>query len=175
MKKGSLTYKQGFSLLELLIYIAILSILMVVISQVFIALTRGRGQAEARSEVNSAVRFATERIKQDIKRASAISLPALGTPSASLRATTTPNTMVLYDVSGGALRRTEGNGTATTTTNVTGDAILVDAPMFTRLENYNTVLQATTTAVRVEMVFRYNSVSSDWSYQDTLRTTVTLH
>lgn len=174
MKKDSLKYNQGFSLLELLIYIAILSILMVTISQVFIALTRGRGQAEARSEVNSAVRFATERIKQDIKRVSAISSPILGTPSASLRATTTPNTMVLYDVLGGALRRTEGTGTATTTTNVTGDVILVDTPLFTRLENYNTVLQATTTAIRVEMVFRYNSISSDWSYQDTLSTTVTL-
>jgi len=74
----------GMSLLELLIYIAILSGLMVVISDAFIMLAKGRGQAEARSEVNSAVRFAAERIKQDVKNAGAISTPVLGTPANTL-------------------------------------------------------------------------------------------
>lgn len=175
MKKDVLKNKKGFSLLELLIYIAILSILIVVVSQSFIMLTRGRGQAEARSEVNAAVRFATERIKQDLKNATAVSFPLLGAPSVTLRATTTPNTMIRYDVSSGVLQRTEGTGTATTTLSVTGDTILVSAPLFTRLENYNTTLQATTTAILIEMAFRYNSLSSDWSYENTLRTTVTLH
>lgn len=82
--------------------------------------------------------------------------------------------MIRYDVSSGVLQRTEGTGTATTTLGVTGDMISVSTPLFTRLENYNTILQATTTAILVEMVFRYNSLSSDWSYENTLRTTVTL-
>lgn len=157
------------SLLELLIYIAILSGMMVIVSDSFISLSKGRGQAEARSEVNSAIRFATERIKQDVKNASAISTPTLGTPASTL-SMTVAGVPVVYDVLGGALRRTENSVVATTT----GSAVSVDTPTFTRLENYNSVLSATTTAIQTEMTFRYHSSSTDWVYADTLRTTATL-
>ena len=159
------------SLLELLIYIAILSGLMVVISDAFIMLAKGRGQAEARSEVNSAVRFAAERIKQDVKNAGAISTPVLGTPANTLSLTVS-GVPVVYDMLGGALRRTENGVVATTT----GSLVSVDTPTFTRLENYNPNIGAsgaTTTAVQVVMTFQYNSSSTDWRYTDTLRTTIT--
>ncbi|KKU81357.1 MAG: Prepilin-type cleavage/methylation-like protein [Parcubacteria group bacterium GW2011_GWA1_47_8] len=161
----------GMSLLELLIYIAILSGLMVVISDAFIMLAKGRGQAEARSEVNSAVRFAAERIKQDVKNAGAISTPVLGTPANTLSLTVS-GVPVVYDMLGGALRRTENGVVATTT----GSLVSVDTPTFTRLENYNPNIGAsgaTTTAVQVVMTFQYNSSSTDWRYTDTLRTTIT--
>lgn len=160
---------RGISLLELLIYIAILSGLMVVISDAFIMLSKGRGQAEARSEVNSAIRFAGELIKQDVKNASAISVPALGVPASTLSLTVSGNT-ILYDMSAGALRRKVNAGTPEV---VTGSSVAVDVPTFTRLENYNTVLTATTTAVQVAMTMRYNASSTDWLYSDALRTTIT--
>ncbi|MBI5078116.1 MAG: hypothetical protein HZB11_01955 [Candidatus Yonathbacteria bacterium] len=158
----------GISLLELLLYIAILSGLMVVLSDAFIMLSKGRGQSEARSEVNSAIRFSAELIKQDVKNASAISTPALGTPASTLSLTVS-GVSVVYDMLGGALRRT-ANGVVATTT---GSAVSVDVPTFTRLENYNTVLAATTTALQVAMTMRYNSSSTDWVYSDSLRTTIT--
>lgn len=161
---------RGFSLLELLIYIAILAGLMVVISDAFISLSKGRGRAEARGEVNSAIRFAAERIKQDVKGASVVTTPILGTSSATLQAIVSGVT-VLYDVSGGQLRRTEGAGSPVL---VTGTNVTVDTPSFTRLENYNTVLQATTTAIQALMTFRYNASSTDWTYAATLRTTADL-
>ncbi len=160
---------RGISLLELLIYIAILSGLMVVVSDAFISLSKGRGQAEARSEVNSAIRFAAERIKQDVKNASAISTPTLGTPASTLSLTVS-GAPVVYDVLGGVLRRTENSVTASTT----GSAVSVDAPTFTRLENSNSVLGATTTAIQTVITFRYDSSSGDWAYADTLRTTATM-
>lgn len=160
---------RGMSLLELLLYIAILSGLMVVVSDAFISLSKGRGQAEARSEVNSAIRFATERIKQDIKNASAISTPILGTPASTLSLTVS-GLPVVYDMLGGVLRRTEDGAMASTT----GSFVSVESPVFTRLENYNSVLNATTTAIQTEMTFRYNSASTDWVYTDTMRTSVTL-
>ena len=160
---------RGISLLELLIYIAILSGLMVIVSDAFISLSKGRGQAEARSEINSAIRFAAERIKQDVKNASAISAPVLGTPANTLSMTVS-GVPVVYDMLGGALRRTENSVVATTT----GSFVSVDTPTFTRLENYNSVLGATTTAIQTVMTFRYNSSSTDWIYADTLRTTATL-
>ena len=81
---------------------------------------------------------------------------------------------VIYDTLNGQLRRREGNGVSTTTALVTGANVMVDAPIFIKLENYNTPLNATTTAVQVVMTFHYNASSTDWAYADTLRTTVTL-
>lgn len=160
---------RGISLLELLIYIAILAGLMVVVSDAFISLSKGRGQAEARSEVNAAIRFAAERIKQDVKNASAITTPTLGTPASTL-GMTVAGVPVVYDVLGGVLRRTENGVTASTT----GSAIAVDAPTFTRIENYSSALNATTTAIQTGMTFHYNSSTSEWTYADTLRTTATM-
>ncbi|MCK9344618.1 MAG: hypothetical protein M0P64_00650 [Candidatus Pacebacteria bacterium] len=161
----------GVSLLELLIYIAILSGLMVIVSDAFIALSKGRGQSEARSEVNSAIRFAADVISRDVKNASAVSAPALGAPGSALTLTVGADT-VYYDMLNGVLRRKVG--VAGTPEAVTGNFVTVDAPTFTRFENYNGVLNATTTAVQVVMTMRYNSSSTDWVYSDTLRTTATL-
>lgn len=171
MEKGNfdLKNKKGMSLLELLIYIAILSGLMVVVSDAFISLSKGRGQAEARSEVNSAIRFVSERIKQDVKNASIVSTPIFGTPASTLGMTVS-GVPVVYDVLGGVLRRTE-NGVAASTTRNT---VVVDTPTFTRLENYNSVLNATTTAIQTSITFRYNAPSTDWTYSDTLRTTASI-
>lgn len=159
----------GISLLELLIYIALLSGLMVIVSDAFIMLSKGRGQAEARSEINSAIRFAGELIKQDVKNATAVSAPALGTPGSTLSLTVSGET-ILYDMLDGVLRRKVNAGTPET---VTGSYVTVDVPTFTRIENYNSILNATTTAIQVAMTMRYNAESGDWTYEDSLRTTVT--
>lgn len=164
------TRKRGISLLELLIYIAILSGLMVVVSDAFLSLSRGRGQAQARSEVNAAIRFAAEKIRQDMKGATAVVTPILGTASSTLNVTVS-GVAVVYDVSAGQLRRKEGAGAYVA---VTGSNIIAGAPTFTRLENRNLNLGATTTAIQVTMAMSYNSSSTDWIYSDSLRTTVTL-
>ncbi len=162
--------RRGFSLLELLIYIAILSGLMVVVSDAFISLSRARGQAQARNEVNASIRFAAERIRQDLKNASVVTTPILGIPSATLSASVS-GTTVLYDTLGGQLRRTEGAGSPVS---VSGTNVFVDIPTFTRIENYNMPLNATTTAIQIAMTFHYNASSTDWLYEDALRTTVSL-
>lgn len=171
--KKNVSYKKGISLLELLIYIALLSGLMVIIADSFLSLSRGRGQAEARSEVQGAVRFAAERIRQDIKAASAVSVPALGTPGSTLQMTV-GGTTILYDTLAGQLRRKEG---AAAPVEITGTNIFVDTPTFTRLENYNPKIGttgATTTAIQMAMTFHHSASSTDWAYADSLRTTITL-
>jgi type II secretory pathway pseudopilin PulG len=160
---------RGATLLELLVYAALLAALTVVVAQAFLSLAKARGQSEARSEVNAAIRFAVELIRQDLKGASVLTMPALGTPSSVLTATVS-GAAVTYDVVSGQLQR---NGEA-----ITGALISVDTPSFVRLENYNatipTMALASTTSVKIFMTFRYNASSSDWTYADTLRTTVTL-
>lgn len=162
--------QRGVSLLELLIYVAILSVLVVIVANAFISLAKGRGQSEARSEVNSAVRFANQVIKQDIKNAQTVTTPLLGTPASTLSVTVSGN-IVMYDVVGGVLRRTVNAGTPEP---INGSSVWAEMPVFTRFENYNSILNATTTAVLIEMTMRYNASSTDWTYSDTSRTTITL-
>ena len=173
IQQKDINQSRGTSLLELLIYIAILSGLMVVVTDAFTSLSKGRGQSQAKSEVNAAIRFATEKIRQDLKGASAVATPVLGTSSSTLSMTIAGVT-IIYDVSAGQLRRKEG---AAAQVAVTGSNISVSAPTFTRLENYSTYsgqLNATTTAIQVAMTMSYNSSSTDWRYSDSLRTTVSL-
>lgn len=161
----------GFSLLELLIYVTILSVLVVVVSNTFIALSKGNGQSNARSEVNSAIRFATELLRQDLKNASAVSVPIAGTPSGTLTLTRAGVTIV-YDISGGILRRKEGTADPV---NITNSNITVSTPTFTRIENTNLVFSRTNVAVKINMTFGYNSNSPDWAYSASLQTTASLY
>lgn len=164
MKKRALT-SRGFSLLELLIYLAILSIMSVVLATAFITLTRGRSQNEARTEVQANARFAMDKISQDIANASSITSPTT-TVSNTLQLVVNGAT-VQYAVSNGQLQRTVGgNPDAVTSTRVT-----VDAPVFTRADNYNAVLNATTTSVQTQLTVHYNTTSPDWTYAVTMRGT----
>jgi len=165
------TWVRGFSLLELLIYLAILSGLVVISVTMFISLSRGQGQSSARSEIDYSIRFATELMRQDIKNASAVSVPALGTPSSTL-SLTRDGVTILYDVSSGVLRRKEG---AASPVNVTNSNTTVGTPTFTRIENTNTVFSKTSIAIKINMNFSYNSTSPDWAYSASLQNTVNLY
>lgn len=163
----------GFSLLELLIYIAILSILMVVISNILISFLKANGQSQSKNEVNSSIRFVGELLRQDIRNASSVSEPAspAGTSSSTLILTRNGVT-ITYDTSGGILRRQE-NGNPTV--DVTNSKVLVGTPIFTRIENANSVFNTTSVAIAINMTFSYNSASPDLAYSDSLQTTVSLY
>lgn len=175
MLEQKIQKNKGFSLLELLIYISILSILVVVISNTFISLSRGNGQSQARSEVNNSIRFATELLRQDLKNASAVATPSLGTPSSTIsltRSIADVPTTIVYDISAGILRRKEG---AASPSNITSSNISVSAPTFTRIENTNPVFSTTNVTIKINMTFNYNSTSPDWTYSSSLQTAVDLY
>ena len=161
---------RGFSLLEVLIYVSILSILVVVVSNIFISLSRGSGQSQAKNEVNSSISFVNELIKQDIKNASVISIPVSGGSSNTL-SLVRGGLVVVYDVSGGYLRRKEGSAVPV---NITNSNIIVGEPNFIRVENTNLVFNTTSISIQVIITFSYNSTSPDWSYSSSLQTTVSL-
>lgn len=56
--------KKGFSLLELLIYIAIFSSMLLAVGSIFLVVVRARASANARVEVHNAARFVAEHIRQ---------------------------------------------------------------------------------------------------------------
>lgn len=169
-KKNKYLKKRGVTLLEILIYIALLSGLMIIVSDSFTSLAKGRGQSVARAEVNASIRFAEERIAQDVKSATSIDTPILGALSPVLIMTIN-GTPVTYDTSGGVLRRTEGVNPPVF---VTGTNVYVNPSTFTKLENFNPSFNATTTSLSIGLSVSYNASSSDWSYTSAYQTAVNL-
>lgn len=162
---------RGVSLMELLIYIALLSVILLVISSAFISISKTGGSVDARTEVNSNTRFVSNKIIQDVKSASAVSVPTVvGGTAATLQLTVSGDT-ILYDISGGQLRRKVNAGAPEP---ITSNLVTVSAPTFTRLENYNSVLQATTTTISINITIAHANTGSDYNYSSTINTTASL-
>jgi type II secretory pathway pseudopilin PulG len=95
----------AFSLLELLIYMALIAIIMVVIISIFVGVNGGRGRNEVQSEVNSNLRFAVEKIQDDLRAATSVSAPTPAGISSSILQIATASGTVVYCVSSGTLWR----------------------------------------------------------------------
>lgn len=76
---------KGFTLIELVIYIALISVLLLIISQIFIASLDVQMESEAVSSVDQDGRFLLSRLGYDIGRAESVAVPSsFGTPSETL-------------------------------------------------------------------------------------------
>ena len=162
---------RGVSLMELLIYIALLSVILLVISSAFISISKTGGNVDARTEVNSSARFAVNKMLQDIKSASAVSVPAAAGGTAATLELTVSSDNILYDVSSGQLRRKVNTGTPEP---ITSNLVTVSTPTFTRLGNYNIILQSTTTAISINMTITHVNTGSDYNYSSAINTTASL-
>lgn len=166
--------QSGFTLLELLIYIAISSIIIIVIAQSLFTLSKGRGFVSARSEVASSMRFSLEKIAQDIRFASSVVTPSLAGESSPSLALIILGTNVYYCIQGGEFRRESGVPCSIFSETISGNKVIIDSITFTRLENTNVVLSKTAVSIMVDITMSYNSASPDWAYTETKRITVSL-
>lgn len=170
MRIKQVSRERGVTLIELLIYVAIVSGILIVISDAFLAISATGRSIDAKTEVNSNMRFATQKIIGDIKSATSVSVPTVVGATASTLQLLVSGQTILYDVTNGQLRRSI-NGTPDA---VTSSLVTVSTPTFTRLENYQSVLNATTTSIRVNMTLRYNSSSTNATYTDTINVAASL-
>lgn len=165
---------KGFSLLELIIYVAVLSIITMIVAGIFISINRGGGQVEARSEVNSNIRFAVERIAGDLRSAtstSVISFPAsISTPTNVLTFTAGSDSISYATTTDGRLQRSLNSNPET----VTSEFVIIDFLKFTLVENENIALGRTFRSIVVEISMSYKSDSPDWQYSESKRTTISL-
>ena len=126
--------KSGFTLIELLVYILILASLVLVTGSLFMSLNSGRIQAETRSEVDSNLRFALEKISQDVRAASAMATPNIAGATSTSLALTVGSSTITYDVSAGKLRRQTDSDAPEQITSDNVEVNVSDAPLtFTRL------------------------------------------
>jgi len=157
--------KNGFTLLELLIYTGLLAIISVVVINVFLGLSNSRGEVAARTEVNSGLRFAVEKINQDIRSASSITTPAgAGGSSSSLVMVIGSDTVITYCVSSDILRRQLNGSCDDSSPTVTGSKVSVTAINFTRFENTNLILSNTVVSIQTSITMAYISSNPNLNY-----------
>lgn len=166
--------QSGFTLLELLIYVAVLSIVTMVIAGAFLSITQGRARVEAASEVNANLRFAIERIGQDIRGASAVSLPASAGATSTALQLTISGTAVNYCLADTAVRRQQGGACTGASEAITTESVVVNSLLFSRTENTNTTLGKTVLTISVAADMSYDSTAPEWQYNATKQTTASL-
>jgi prepilin-type N-terminal cleavage/methylation domain-containing protein len=164
--------KRGYTLLELLIYIAVLSVMTVIVADTFIMLSKGQGNIEAKSELNSNLNFALEKIKRDVSAASALNEPFTAGGSSSVLDVTVGADSVKYALDNGRLTRQVG---LQAPDYITSDKVKVSSLNFSRRENINSSLAKRRISLEIDIMSVYNSASPDWQYSQELKTTVNLN
>lgn len=146
---------RGFTLLELLVYIAIFSIVVVFLVQIFTVIVRSRSVANARFEVNENLRFAVEKIQQSAFDASMVLVTGscpLNVAEFRIGSATTS-----YQVVGDGLLATDNDGVTISASYVTSSSTIVSGIdgstcMFTKISNPSPAKATLQTKIKV----RYN-------------------
>jgi prepilin-type N-terminal cleavage/methylation domain-containing protein len=83
-QKSKIKNKKGFTLIELLIFMGIFSVLIVVLFQMFTAIFDVQLESQSTSAVAQDGRYILNKLTYDIKNITNITVPAVGSTSASL-------------------------------------------------------------------------------------------
>lgn len=103
--------RKGFTIVELLIYMGVVSALFLVMTELFATIFDVKTESEATSSVEYDGRFILSRLIYDVSRSSAITTPASYGGSGSTLVLTIGGVANTYAVSGGVLQLTNGSGT----------------------------------------------------------------
>lgn len=129
--------QSGFTLVELLLYVAISSVLLLAISFFLQTLLESRIKNQTIAEVEQQGLQVMQMITQTTRNAEAITLPAQGASASSLTldVITAVNDPTIFDLSSGTIRITEGAGSAIVLTN---SRIVASALTFQNLSRAST-------------------------------------
>jgi prepilin-type N-terminal cleavage/methylation domain-containing protein len=170
-RKANRNGQRGFSLLEMLVYVSLVAVLALFLSGTIVTLLKSRGATESQSDVHDSLRFAEEKITQDIRSATTLTTPGTAGTTATTLVMTVAGSTITYDVSGGVLRRQVN---ASAPVNVTSTGISVTSANFTRFENTNPSLAKTVVSIQAALVFANGSTSPDKQYSETKQFTATM-
>ncbi len=143
-------YKKGFTLVELILYIGISATLLLVATLFLSTLLESRVKNQTIAEVDQQGLAVMQSITQSIRNADAINTPTAGTTAGalSLDAVGTLGDPTIFDLSGGAVRITEGAGLPITLTN---SQVIVSSLLFENLSLADTpgLIRVTLTLLHV--------------------------
>lgn len=111
--------QSGFTIIELLLYVAISSVILLVISLFLQTLLESRIKNQTIAEVEQQGLQVMQMITQTARNAEAITSPAQGASAATLTldVITVANDPTIFDLASGVIRITEGTGSAVSLTN----------------------------------------------------------
>ncbi len=105
------TNQKGVTLIELLMYMALLTILVTLISGIFASVLDSQLEAEASSAVDQDGRYLMAKLTRDMQSASAITQPAAGQQGSTLQITVNSINYTYTSNGSGNLQLTNNNGT----------------------------------------------------------------
>lgn len=128
---GSRRYLRGFTLVELLVYMALLAIFLIVLTDILVSILNVRTESEATSLVEQDGRFIIARLSHDINQASTINIPATTGGSGGTLEIVINSDNHTYSLSGNKLQLTNVLGT----NNLNGSETKVTSLNFQRVGN----------------------------------------
>ncbi len=164
MNLSTVKNNNGFSLLELLIYMAILSSLLIIIVNLFFMISSNSAKEKAKIEVQQNLQFAINEITNQMNNYSAgisIITPANSGDIGNILEIDIDGVNIKYDISSGALQKTVG----VSAENITSSDVIVDAinPIFKRIDD----------TIQVNLKISYNDKGRpSYIYSREIKTTI---
>jgi len=149
---------KSFTLVEFIIYIAILATILVVLSGFLWLIVFGNIKETAYQEVQQNGRFAVSKITQEIKKATGINSPTPGNSANSLSLVMADGSLTIFDLFDGKIRITQGSSPATY--ELTSDQVIVSNLKFTNLSYTDTP-----GTIRIETTINYVNPGNRMEYQ----------
>ncbi len=132
---------QGFTLVELLLYIAVTSIILLTISAFLTTLLESRVKNQTILEVESQGVQVMQLITQTLRNGANINTPLVGTNSSTLSVDTYNNTLnpTIFDISSGVIRVKEGASPVVALTNARVTASALNFENLSRADTSGTI------------------------------------
>lgn len=163
--------KNGFTLLELIIYVAMFTTISVVLLDMIFSINFGWMKSRTETEVQQNLRFAMETIGESIRSSESVSAPASGSSGNSLTLVSGSDT-VSYFLGGTGNTVLKKQIGANPAEDITTDKVKVTYLNFTTMQNTassNSAVQATSTQTAITV--QYNSDNPQWQYAQTATST----
>ena len=137
MKKPTLSHQTGYTLIELLLYVAIIGILLSSITVFFGMMVSARVKNQTIAEVNDQAAAVMDYMTQTIRNASSITSPTAGTSGSSLTLVVPTGSLspTIFSLSGTTLQVKEGTAAAVS---LTSSDVQLSSLTFTNLTRSGT-------------------------------------
>ena len=133
----------GFSLIELLVYIAILAVVIGFIVTMFITTTKIGSRETSSTEVTSQIGYVSQTIQRLVRESSNVDIPeSINTSTLKLRTSSSSTDPTCIYLSSGTIKISQGafptssENCTSTSTNLTNSKVVVDNLIFTKLTSY---------------------------------------
>ena len=147
--------RSGFSLTELVLYLAMIGALTSVVIGMFVSFTRLQIKAESQTELAQNARSAVERLRQEIVKAASVNTPASSGAQGTNLYLVMSSTWTCFRINANILEMSEGGSGACDTnwSPLTSTKVnITNSDIFTRIDN-----TSAKSTIQIKLTFIYNS------------------